>query len=155
MCCRQVVAELAAPDCSRNFSSFNATLLSQIYVDFAKAVGNHTVAMQLSTLPSWLFSDGYPISKCNDDPWQPCEAYGTTGGTLRDQVIPTPSRVLGRISPIFPSFFPVFCAFSPSRRGGSNEPQAGTQGQETAGARGKSGELRPSFDTTGAGGRIT
>ena len=30
-------------------------------------------------------------------------------------------------------FFPVFCAFSPSRRGGSNEPQAGTQGQETAG----------------------
>ena len=111
MCCRQVVAELAAPDCSRNFSSFNATLLSQIYVDFAKAVGNHTVAMQLSTLPSWLFSDGYPISKCNDDPWQPCEAYGTTGGTLRDQVIPTPSRVLGRISPIFPPFCPSFARF--------------------------------------------
>ena len=33
------------------------------------------------------------------------------------QVIPTPLH--------------VFCAFSPSRRGGSNEPQAGTQGQET------------------------
>ena len=47
------------------------------------------------------------------------------------QVIPTPSHVLGRISPIFSPFFPVFCAFSPSRRGGSNEPQAGTQGQET------------------------
>ena len=43
-----------------------------------------------------------------------------------------PSHFLGRISPIFPPFFPVFCAFSPSRRGGSNEPQAGTQGQETA-----------------------
>eukprot|EP01045_Picozoa_sp_COSAG04_P001272 COSAG04_NODE_41_length_32679_cov_14.847238_23_plen_681_part_00 len=40
------------------------------------------------------------------------------------QVIPTPLHVLGRISPIFPPFFPVFCAFSPSRRGGSNEPQA-------------------------------
>ena len=47
------------------------------------------------------------------------------------EVIPTPSHVLGRISPIFSPFFPVFCAFSPPRRDGSNEPQAGTQGQET------------------------
>ena len=31
------------------------------------------------------------------------------------QVIPTPLHVLGRISPIFPPFFPVFCAFSPPR----------------------------------------
>ena len=30
------------------------------------------------------------------------------------QVIPTPSHLLGRISPIFSPFFPVFCAFSPS-----------------------------------------
>ena len=52
-------------------------------------------------------------------------------GSVEDQVIPTPLHVLGRISPIFSPFFPVFCAFSPSRRGGSNEPQAGTQGQET------------------------
>ena len=43
-----------------------------------------------------------------------------------------PSHFLDRISPIFSRFFPVFCAFSPSRRGGSNEPQARTQGQETA-----------------------
>jgi len=71
------------------------------------------------------------------------------------QVIPTPPRVLGRISPIFPPFFPVFCAFSPPRRGGSNEPQAGTQGQETAGKGTKRGELRPSFDTPDAVGRIT
>eukprot|EP01045_Picozoa_sp_COSAG04_P027853 COSAG04_NODE_4171_length_2257_cov_2.344300_1_plen_617_part_10 len=47
------------------------------------------------------------------------------------QVIPTPLHVLGRISPISPPFFPVFCAFSPSRRGGSNEPQTGIQGPET------------------------
>eukprot|EP01045_Picozoa_sp_COSAG04_P009561 COSAG04_NODE_559_length_12608_cov_12.306499_2_plen_251_part_00 len=47
------------------------------------------------------------------------------------QVIPTPSHLLDHISPIFSPFFPVFCAFSPSRRGGSNKPQAGTQGQET------------------------
>ena len=43
------------------------------------------------------------------------------------KVIPTPSHVLGRISrPICFPFSPIFCAFSPSRRGGSNEPQAGT-----------------------------
>ena len=41
------------------------------------------------------------------------------------------SHFLDHISPIFPPFFLVFCAFSPSRRGGSNQPQAGTQGQET------------------------
>ena len=32
----------------------------------------------------------------------------------------------------FPPVFCRFCAFSPSRRGGSNEPQAGAHGQETA-----------------------
>ena len=47
------------------------------------------------------------------------------------QVIPTPLHVLGRISPIFSPFSPTFCAFSPFRRGGSNEPQAGAQGRET------------------------
>ena len=56
-------------------------------------------------------------------------------GSLQQQlmvkVIPTPLHVLGRISPICFPFFPVFCAFSPSRRGGSNEPQTGTQGQAT------------------------
>ena len=31
------------------------------------------------------------------------------------KVIPTPLHVLDRISPIFSPFFPVFCAFSPSR----------------------------------------
>ena len=35
-----------------------------------------------------------------------------------------------RFRPYLARFFPVFCAFSPSRRGGSNGPQAGTQGQE-------------------------
>ena len=47
------------------------------------------------------------------------------------KVIPTPSHCLGRISSMFSPFFPVFCAFSPSCRGDSNEPQAGTQGRET------------------------
>ena len=49
------------------------------------------------------------------------------------QVISTPSHLLDHISPIFPPYFLVFCAFSPPGRDGSNEPQARTQGQETAG----------------------
>ena len=44
--------------------------------------------------------------------------------------------------------------FSPPGRDGSNEPQAGTQGQEAAGKRTKRGELPPSFDTPGANQRI-
>ena len=52
----------------------------------------------------------------------------------------TAKDLLDDISPIFFPFFPVFCAFSPPRRDGSNEPQARTQGQETA-AGAKRGEL--------------
>ena len=64
------------------------------------------------------------------------------------QVIPTPSHVLDRISAILSPFFPVFCAFSPSRRGGSTVSQAGTQGQETAAAAARShllGRISPIF----------
>ena len=46
----------------------------------------------------------------------------------------------------FPPKTSVFCAFSPSRRDGSNEPQAGTQAQETA-ARGPRGENSPLHST--------
>ena len=66
----------------------------------------------------------------------------------------TPSHLLDRISPIFTPFFLDFCASSPSCRDGSNEPQAGTQGQETAGKMAKTRELGPSFDTPGANQRI-
>ena len=40
----------------------------------------------------------------------------------------------------FSPFFPVFCACSPSRQDGSNEPQAEIQGQETAGKGSKGGQ---------------
>ena len=63
--------------------------------------------------------------------WRPDYDLDAMTDDIVAQVIPTPLHVLGRISPISPPFFPVFCAFSPSRRGGSNKPQAGTQGQET------------------------
>ena len=67
----------------------------------------------------------------------------TEANDLLEQVRSRPSHLLDRISPVFSPFFPVFCAFSPPRRDGSNEPQAGTQGQETAGTRAKSSELPP------------
>ena len=61
----------------------------------------------------------------------PAEHANTLAAKRHPQVIPTPSHLLGRISPISFRFPPVFCALSPPRRDGSNEPQAGTQGQET------------------------
>ena len=64
------------------------------------------------------------------------------------------SHVLDHILPIFPPKITVFCAFSPPGRDGSNEPQAGTQGQETAGKGTKRGELGPSFDAPDANQRI-
>ena len=70
------------------------------------------------------------------------------------QVIPTPSHLLDRISPISSPFFPVFCAFSPPGRGGSNEPQAGIQGQETAarGPRAENSALHSQMLTKGSTG---
>ena len=69
---------------------------------------------RVSAMVAWL---------CHRD----CQAGATVheaGAGYFAQVIPTPSHLLGRISPIFPPFSPVVCAFSPSRRGGSNQPQA-------------------------------
>jgi len=58
--------------------------------------------------------------------------HALAGAELQVQVIPTPAHFLRPYLAHFPPrFFPLFCAFSPSRRDGSNEPQAGTQGQET------------------------
>ena len=78
----------------------------------------------------------------------------SSGMAAPSQVIPTPPHLLDRVSPISSPFFPVFGAFSPSRRGGSNEPQAKTQGRETVarapkhrfGGRANSGMAAPSQD---------
>ena len=64
-------------------------------------------------------------------PWNAAATRERSRSRYYDQVIPTPSHLLGRISPISSPFFLVCCAFSPPRRGGSNAPQAGAQGQET------------------------
>ena len=80
-------------------------------------------------------------------------------GNLLDQ-FPLLPEVLGLSKPEETHYMPgdpefLFCAFSPPRRDGSNELQAGTQGQETAGKRPKTRDLGPSFDVPGAVGRIT
>ena len=66
------------------------------------------------------------------------------GWTADGQVIPTPSHLLDHISPIFSPFFPVFCAFSRSCRGGSNEPKPEPRArkQPARGPRGESSPLR-------------
>eukprot|EP01047_Picozoa_sp_COSAG01_P099548 COSAG01_NODE_29541_length_635_cov_0.875000_2_plen_172_part_01 len=104
---RIVVAELEPPDCSRNFSSWNITLLDQIYADFARAVGNHSVAMQLSTLPSWMLTDGKPINATNPNPWEPDMNYGRQGGTFRDKSY---AEVPPARAPSPPSLVPRACA---------------------------------------------
>ena len=108
--------------------------------------------------------------KALEDGDVPVGAYGVARGVTlhlamqdaapaaaRRQVIPPVPSLSTLLRPYlahFPPFSFVFCAFSPSRRGGSNEPQARTQGQETTGTRAKRGELPPSFDAPDANQRI-
>ena len=87
-------------------------------------VGHASIGLQLATLHVAAFCLSLAMKDRVD--------AAVNAGRLSLQVIPTPSHLLDRISPISPPFFSVFCAFSPSRRGGSNESQAGTRGQETA-----------------------
>ena len=95
--------------------------------------------MKVDGVASILYTEGKESGWPTEGNCGDCSVF-TLEAQLRDgQVIPTPLHVLDRISPIFSPFFPVFCAFSPPGRGGSNEPQAGTQGDETA-ARGPRAE---------------
>ena len=59
-----------------------------------------------------------------------CQQQHSAAG---DNSLMLPRWIVTRFRMYLAHLFPVFCAFSTSRRGGSNEPQAGTQGQETAG----------------------
>ena len=40
---------------------------------------------------------GLPIEKCDPDPWVPCQAYGVTGGTLRDKTCGEVARYIARL----------------------------------------------------------
>lgn len=77
---RQAVAELAAPadgKTSWNFSHIDPTL-----DDFMKATAGHTVVLNFSTIPAWMFKTDKPVSY-PDDPNQVFWNY-TQGTDLRD-----------------------------------------------------------------------
>ena len=78
-----VVTEMDPPDCTatKAATNWNSTNFDQIVSDFMLAVCGpgaamgsceHSVAQQLSTMPSWLYKGGYPIPAgvIPDDPWQ-------------------------------------------------------------------------------------
>ena len=91
----------------------------------------------------------------DEDSEDPTEEEDQTEG---HQVIPPVPSLFTLLRPYLAHFFPVFSRFlrvftvSPRRfqRAPSRNP-----GPRNGGARAKSGELRPSFDTSGAVGRIT
>ena len=56
--------------------------------------------------------------------------------------VPSLSTLFGPYLARFPPVFSRLSASSPPQRDGSNEPRAGTQGQETAGKGTKRGELQ-------------
>ena len=106
--------------------------------DFREVFIDEGEVNMIETMQVWKEA-GYFGAFCHDHtPHFSRDGGGDTGiafavGFMRCCIQVPCSPFLDHISPIFSPFFSVFCAFSPSRRGGSNEPQAGTQGQETAG----------------------
>jgi len=81
---RVVVPELRPPDCTQTkpATNWNSTLFDQIVSDFMLAVCgpgaslnfscSHSVAQQLSTMPSWMYKGARPLpdGTVPQDPWQ-------------------------------------------------------------------------------------
>ena len=91
---RVVVPELTPPDCTKTkrATNWNSTLFDGIMKDFmeavcgpdaAKGTCTHSVAQQLSTMPSWLYKDGFPTDKLDNNPWEYCSGPGD--GCAADQ----------------------------------------------------------------------
>eukprot|EP01043_Picozoa_sp_COSAG02_P045893 COSAG02_NODE_4242_length_5594_cov_2.769063_4_plen_715_part_00 len=78
---RVVVTELTPPDCTatKPATNWNSSLFDAIMSDFMLAVCGpdavsgkckHSVAQQISTMPSWLYVGGINASDLPADPWQ-------------------------------------------------------------------------------------
>ena len=67
------------------------------------------------------------------------------------QVIPTPSHVLGRISPIFSPFFPVFARFHRLAETVPTSPKPEPRAKKQPAKGPRPSDLGPSFDTPDAG----
>ena len=74
------VAELRAPDADRTYWDFS--LIDPMTEDFLKATEGHSVIVNFSTIPAWMFKTPAPI-EYPDDPDQPFWKY-TQGTELRD-----------------------------------------------------------------------
>jgi hypothetical protein len=73
------VAELRAPDAE---TYWDFSLIDPMTVDFLKATAGHSVIVNFSTIPAWMFKTPAPI-EYPDDPDQPVWKY-TQGTELRD-----------------------------------------------------------------------
>jgi hypothetical protein len=106
-----VVPELDPPDCTatKPATNWNSTLFDGIMRDFMAAVCGpdaatgactHSVAQQLSTMPDWLYVDGYPVPPgvINPDPWEfnKFEGYDR-GSALIDETCADMASYMGRL----------------------------------------------------------
>ena len=79
-----VVAELKAPAKSETFWDF--TYLDSTMNDFMKATRGHSVVVNFSTTPAWMWKTGSVVLKYPDNPYQVCWDYNQ-GTELRDSTI--------------------------------------------------------------------
>jgi len=77
---RLAVAELRAPDAQQTYWDFS--LIDPMTVDFLNATEGHSVILNFSTIPAWMFKTPQPV-EYPDDPDQPVWKY-TQGTELRD-----------------------------------------------------------------------
>ncbi|HLY17013.1 MAG TPA: hypothetical protein VKR61_07300 [Bryobacteraceae bacterium] len=77
---RLAVAELSPPDGQQTYWDFS--LIDPMTVDFLNATQGHSVMLNFSTIPAWMFQTPEPV-KYPDNPDQPVWNY-TTGTELRD-----------------------------------------------------------------------
>ncbi len=74
------VAELRPPDGQQTYWDFS--LIDPVTIDFLNATEGHSVMLNFSTIPAWMFKTPEPV-KYPDDPDQPVWSY-TQGTELRD-----------------------------------------------------------------------
>lgn len=108
---RVVVTELTPPNCNATHPATNwdSTHFDQVMSDFyvavcgpgaAEGACERSVVQQLSTMPSWLFVDGYDYEKLPTDPWNtpdPFDVY-TAGKALKDPSCEAMARYFARLA---------------------------------------------------------
>ena len=108
---RVVVTEMTPPNCNATHPATNwdSTAFDEVMSDFYSAVCGpgaadgaceRSVVQQLSTMPSWLFVDGYDYTKLPADPWNtpdPFDVY-TAGSALKDPSCAEMARYFARLA---------------------------------------------------------